>query len=138
MPGQLVQERSGSVGFIPHRCKGRRGHVCSGKGEGTSEGEEKASGVVFGAFCVCYTAEAILALKRDLLGCAVSCVQPPLEDAVRDAGLCIPARWAYIIPIGIHTALASCRGHHLGAEETTTPLKGGAYGHERTHDRNPR
>jgi hypothetical protein len=23
-----VQERSGSVGFIPHRGKGRRGHVC--------------------------------------------------------------------------------------------------------------
>jgi hypothetical protein len=29
IPGQLVQERSGSVGFIPHRGKGRRGHVCT-------------------------------------------------------------------------------------------------------------
>jgi hypothetical protein len=30
MLGKLVQNRSGSVGFIPHRGKGRRGHVCSG------------------------------------------------------------------------------------------------------------
>jgi hypothetical protein len=94
---------------------------------------------MLGALCVCYTAEATGALPRDspgfrqLLG-----GQPPLANAVRAAGLCIPARWAYIIPIGIHTALASCRGHPLGAEETTTPLKGGADGHERTHDRHPR
>jgi hypothetical protein len=60
------------------------------------------------------------------------------EDAVRDASLSIPARWAYIIPIGMHAVLGSCRGHYPGAEETTTPLKGGVYGHERTHDRHPR
>jgi hypothetical protein len=28
MLGKLMQDRSGSAGFIPHRGKGRRGHVC--------------------------------------------------------------------------------------------------------------
>jgi hypothetical protein len=94
---------------------------------------------MLGALCMCDTAEATVALHRNPPGLRqLRGGQPPLEDAVRAAGLCMPARWAYIIPIGIHTALASCRGHHLGAEEMTTPLKGGADGHERTHDRDPR
>jgi hypothetical protein len=64
--------------------------------------------------------------------------QVPLENAVRDADLSIPARWAYIIPSGMHAALSSSRGHHPGTDDATMPLKGGAYGHERTHDRDPR
>jgi hypothetical protein len=85
------------------------------------------------------TAQDAFVLNRHALrlGC-LTLRQLPLADAVRAASLCIPARGAYIILIGMHTALASCRGHHPGAEETTTPLKGGAYGHERTHDRDPR
>jgi hypothetical protein len=52
------------------------------------------------------------------------------EDAIRDAGLGIPARWTYIIPIGRHTVLGFCRGHYPGAEETTTPRKGEVQGAE--------
>jgi hypothetical protein len=34
MLGKLVHDRSESVGFIPHRGKGRRGHVCGRDQEG--------------------------------------------------------------------------------------------------------
>jgi hypothetical protein len=81
----------------------------SGRGENERRQEKtKPQLTDWGLSCVRDTAEGLLALNRNppwfdrfTLG------QVPLEDAVRDAGLSIPARWAYIIPSGMHAALSS-------------------------------